>query len=100
MSGYRLTASAEADLDDILEFIAGRDGIDRALHVYNAFVEAFERLSDAPRIGTRKPDLTDDSIRWWPVFRFLVVYEAEREPIDILRVIHGARDLRRLFPVE
>lgn len=28
---------------------------------------------------------------------FLVVYDAERSPIDILRVIHGARDLPELF---
>lgn len=97
MSGYRLTESAEADLDDILGFIAGRDGISRALHVYEAFVAAFERLADSPGIGTPKPHLTDDPVRWWPVFRFLVVYDAEREPIDILRVIHGARDLTRLF---
>lgn len=98
MSGYRLTESAEADLDEILGFIAERDGINRALHVYEAFTKAFERLADAPGIGTRRPPMTGDAVRWWPVFSFLVVYDAEREPIDILRVIHGARDLRRLFP--
>jgi len=51
-------------------------------------------------MGTRKPELTADPIRWWPVFRFLVVYDGEREPIDMLRVIHGARDLARLFSNE
>jgi antitoxin ParD1/3/4/toxin ParE1/3/4 len=97
VSGYRLTESAEADLDDILGFIAERDGLSRALHVYQAFVEAFDLLADTPYIGPRKPHLTDDPIRWWPVFRFLIVYDPEREPIDILRVIHGARELEHLF---
>jgi antitoxin ParD1/3/4/toxin ParE1/3/4 len=95
--GYRLTESAEADLNDILGFIAERDSIDRDLRVYEKFVEAFEALAASPGIGTRKPDLTDDPVRWWPVFRFLVVYDAERKPIDVLRVIHGARDIARLF---
>ena len=97
MSGYRLTESAETDLHDILGFIAERDGIDRALHVYEKFVEAFEALAASPGIGTRKPEFTDDPVRWWPVFRFLVVYDAGRKPVDILRVIHGARDITRLF---
>lgn len=100
MSGYRLTKSAEADLVDILEHIANREGIGRALHVHEKFVEAFEALASSPRIGTRRQELTADATRWWPVFRFLVVYDAEREPIDILRVIHGARDLARLFSAE
>ena len=98
MSGYRLTGSAEADLVDILEYIADRDGISRALRVHEQFVKAFETVAASPGIGVRKPDLTADPIRWWPVFRFLVVYDAERAPTDILRVIHGARDLPRVFP--
>jgi plasmid stabilization system protein ParE len=91
MSGYTLTQSAEADLDDVLGFIADRDGVGRALHVYEQFVEPFEYLASFPGTGIRKPLLTDNAIRWWPVFQFLVVYDAERTPIDILRVIHGAR---------
>jgi len=97
MSGYTLTQSAEADLDDVLGFIAERDGTGRALHVYEQFVDACERLASFPGMGVRKSQLTDDAIRWWPVFQFLVVYDAERTPIDILRVIHSARDLGRLF---
>jgi plasmid stabilization system protein ParE len=97
MSGYRLTESAEADLVDILTFIADRDGYDRALHVHERFLDAFEALAASPGIGNRKPHLTPEAVRWWPVFQFLVVYDAERTPIDILRVLHGARDLARLF---
>lgn len=97
MNGYTITAIAEADIKGIVHFIASRDGVDRALHVHDKFVDAFEALSQAPAIGRRKPEFTDDNIRWWPVLGFLVVYDAERSPIDILRVIHGARDLPELF---
>ena len=96
MSGYRIAESAEADILDILSFIASRDGEARALHVYEKFIEAFEMLSLAPDSGARKPQLAGEQLRWWPVFKFLVVYDAERSPIDILRVIHGARDLLRV----
>lgn len=97
MSRYTLTASAEADITDIVQFIAARDGEQRAYRVHDTFIEAFERLGESPRIGKIRPDLTEETVRWWPVSSFLVVYDAERSPIDILRVIHGARDLPELF---
>lgn len=96
-SEYALTESAEADLLDILGYVAERDGVHRALHVHETFVDAFERLASSPGIGVRKPHLTEDPLRWRPVDNFLIVYDSERTPIDIVRVIHGARDLMRLF---
>ena len=49
MSGYTLTASAEADILEILQFIASREGVDRAFHVHDKLVEAFMGASDAER---------------------------------------------------
>ncbi len=93
MTGYRLTRSAEADLAEILNHIAAHSGVARALHVHVHFVQAFETLAANPGIGHRKPELTADPLRWWGVFRFLVVYDAGGKPIDVVRVLHGARDL-------
>ena len=97
MSGYTLTATAEADVLDILQFIAARDGMDRALHIHDKFVDAFELLSATPFAGKVRPELTSEHVRWWPVSTFLVVYDAKPTPIDILRVIYGGRDLPSLF---
>lgn len=51
MSGYLLTETAEADLDEIIGYIAERDGRDRALHVLESLLDAFERLAATPGIG-------------------------------------------------
>jgi len=48
MSGYKLTESVEADLVEILEYITARNGLDRAPHVHEKFVEAFEALAVSP----------------------------------------------------
>jgi plasmid stabilization system protein ParE len=64
------------------------------------FVEAFELLAANPGSGTRRRGLTLDEIRWWSVFSFQVIYDSESQPPDIMRIIHGARDLPRLFPEE
>ena len=95
--GYLLTASAEAELEAILEFVAECDGRQRALHLHGKFVEAFELLALQPGSGRTRPKLTDGRLRWWHVFKWLVIDDPASSPISILRVIHGARELDHLF---
>jgi len=93
MSGYRLAATAESDVAAILDFIAERDGVDRALAIHDSFVAAFEMLVSMPRAGRRHESITG-CFRWWSVFGWLVIYDGEVSPLNILRVVHGARELR------
>ena len=96
MTGYILTETAENDLREVLDYIAGQDGRERALHVHRKFVQAFEALAGAPGMGVQR-ELTPPGVRWWTVFRFLVIYQSEASPIEILRIIHGAREIRLLL---
>lgn len=97
MTGYRITPRAERDLREILEYIAEEAGVDRALHVHGKLLEALELLGSRPGAGRVREDLAEANVRWWPVLKFVVVYEAERSPIEILRVLHGMRDLPTLL---
>ena len=97
MSRYLLTETAEDELREILAFIAERDGKGRAERVLVHFLDAFENLASSPGIGHHKRHLTGDALRWWPVFRFLVLYDPEAEPLTVMRILHGARDLDRIF---
>jgi plasmid stabilization system protein ParE len=94
---YRITPTAERDLRDILRYIAEQDGVDRALHVYGKFVEAFELLGSSPGAGRVRKDLTGTEVRWWTVFKFVVICDAEHSPVEVLRVLHGMRDLGALL---
>jgi plasmid stabilization system protein ParE len=93
MRGYRITPSAEGDLREILEYVAERDGVDRAIRLHARLVKTFERIADSPRAGRLREEVMGPTIRTWTVFRFLVIYEAERAPVEILRVLHGMREL-------
>jgi antitoxin ParD1/3/4/toxin ParE1/3/4 len=97
MSRYLLTETAEDELEEIVLFVAEESGKGRAEHVLGHFVDAFDNLASTPRIGHRKRSLTGDTLRWWPVFRFLILYDPEAEPLLVLRILHGARDLDRIF---
>ena len=55
------------------------------------------RLAEFPRTGHFREDLADKSLRFWPVYSYLIVYRPESRPLQIIRVLHGARDVRRIL---
>jgi plasmid stabilization system protein ParE len=54
-------------------------------------------LADNPGIGHLRPDLTPQDVRFWSVFKYLVIYPADTKPLEIVRVLHGKRNVRRLL---
>lgn len=64
--------------------------------------EAFTLLAQMPEVGMLQELRTSGEIRIrrWPVKgfeRFLIFYTSSQEEVVVLRVLHGARDLRSLF---
>ncbi len=96
-SRFVLTPSAARDLDEILEYVLEHSGAGLALHVHRRLHEGFSKIGTEPGIGHARNDLPDDALRVWPVFSYLIIYLPDTRPVQIIRVIHGARDLRRAF---
>lgn len=97
---YRLSRTAEEDLEDVFSYISERSGTDRALKVHGKFVAAFEHLAEMPGSGSKRTEVTSERVRWWPVFNWIVLYDWKSVPITILRVIHGARAIDRILNPE
>jgi antitoxin ParD1/3/4/toxin ParE1/3/4 len=32
-------------------------------------------------------------VKFWPVYSYLIVYSPDTRPLEIVRVLHGARDI-------
>lgn len=92
MSGYVLGADAELDLDRIWEYIAKED-IEAADRWIAKLFAAFEALSKSPGMGHSRPDLTPYPVLFWPVGAYLIIYRAERHPMEIVAVTQGSRDV-------
>jgi plasmid stabilization system protein ParE len=92
MNPYILAAAAELDLDAIWEFIA-KDNLDSADRQIAALFDAFEALAQTPGMGHTRQDLTSLPLLFWPVGTYLVVYRVQPERVEIVAVLHGARDL-------
>jgi len=92
---YALTASAEDDLDQIWIHIASQN-LTAADALEQEFFEAFDLLGDFPRLGHTRQDWVEQPVRFLPVRQYIVVYRFEN-PVEILRVIHGARSVPELL---
>jgi antitoxin ParD1/3/4/toxin ParE1/3/4 len=56
-----------------------------------------QKLAEFPGIGHLREDVTDEPIRFWCVYSYLIAYRPHTKPLEILRIVHGARDLGPLF---
>lgn len=96
MGRYILSVAAREDLAEIADFIR-QDNPDAAKRVVRSFKEAFRKLARTPRIGHVREDLARRSLRFWPVYSYLIIYSAESRPLQIVRILRGTRDVRRIL---
>lgn len=99
MAPFRLTPAAIEDLDAIWLYIY-RDNPAAADAVEGEIKSACALLARKPLLGHTRRDLTDLPVRFWTIPKYpnyLIVYRPGLRPIEIVRVIHGMRDLRRIL---
>ncbi|MCP3959871.1 MAG: type II toxin-antitoxin system RelE/ParE family toxin [bacterium] len=96
MRRYILSPEAREDLIEIAEYIA-QDSPKAARQVMKQLRSAMMRLAEMPGIGHLREDLTDEPLRFWPVFSYLIIYRPDRKPLEVVRVLHGARDVSSIL---
>lgn len=95
-----LTAEAEADLEQIATYVAEQSP-GSALKLVRELRQRCESLSDAPRGYPLVPRYEQWGIRRRPFGGFLIFYRVGKDTIEIIHVLHGARDYESLlFPEE
>ena len=89
------TAQTEEDLIKIWIYIA-RDNPGTADRVLDDIEERFHALADNPLMGWLRPDIAPE-LCYFTVGKYLILYRTVPDGVQIVRVIHGARDLPHLF---
>jgi len=92
---FELARRALGDLQDIWEYIS-EDSFDAADRVLEDLFHAFGQLAESPGIGHKREDLTTGEVLFWPVHSYLIVYR-DSNPLRIVRVVHGKRNVKRLL---
>ncbi len=86
---------AESDLDEIWWYIA-QDSPDHADRFLDRLQERFLALADFPKMGISRDDI-QAGLRSQPVGNYLIFYFPLADGIEIVRVLHGSRDVENLL---
>ncbi len=86
---------AESDLDEIWWYIA-QDSPHNADRFLDRIQERCLALADYPQMGTSREELKA-GLRSQPIGNYLIFYFPLEDGVDIVRVIHGSRDIESLL---
>lgn len=91
-------ARAADDLAEIWDYIA-----DDSEAQADLFVDTIDRklqlLAEQPNLGRSRPELAEN-MRSFPIGRYVIFYVVMPSYIQVVRVLHGARDLASIFEAD
>jgi toxin ParE1/3/4 len=99
---FLVKPKADQDLDDHSDYLAKKASLDVALRFLAAARETFSLPATQPQMGWRSR-LNHPRLKSLRVFRvagferLLILYRPLPEGIEILRVVHGSRNMDALF---
>jgi plasmid stabilization system protein ParE len=93
---YVLAPEAARDLVTIWRYVnkeSSRETADRVESIRSKI--AF--LADTPGARHWRRDLTSAHVRFFAVYSYLIVYRPETNPLQVVNVLHGSRDVERIL---
>jgi antitoxin ParD1/3/4/toxin ParE1/3/4 len=90
------TPAARSDLHDIWDYLAARS-ITNADRMVERIESATLCLAEYPGMGHSRRDVSDPRCLFHVVRPYVIAFDHDDATVTILRVIHGARNFRRVF---
>jgi len=90
MATARFTPLARSDLKEIRDFIA-RDKPNVTSQYLTMLKQKCELLANSPGLGTQRDEYC--GLYKFPIDSYLIFYRPSPTGIDIIRVLHGSRDI-------
>ncbi|GMQ83208.1 MAG: type II toxin-antitoxin system RelE/ParE family toxin [Rhodothermia bacterium] len=91
----KISESAKSDLFEIWDYIAN-DSIAQADKMSDEFERIFSVLAENPEMGRRREELKEN-LKSFPHGNYVIFYRGDADEIEIVRVLHGARDIPDIF---
>ena len=102
MPRFTVRPLAWREINAQLDYLEEQAGLETAERFLDQLMSSFEDLARMPKIGFlcgfRKP--ATRRLRRWPVKGFenwLIFYQPRRDGVEIVHVMHGARDIESLL---
>ncbi len=88
------TETAQEHLDGIYAYIA-QDSPKYALRMVDRLTRRSQQIADVPLSGRCVPEYDMDQIREVIEWPFRIIYHIKPDQVDVIAVIHGARNVLR-----
>lgn len=95
MPTVKVAATAEEDLRKIWEYVAEHNP-EAANKLIKEITAKFAILRDHPHVGREQSRLLVN-LRSFVVKNYFIFYQPFEDGIEILRVLHGSRDIESIF---
>ena len=92
-----IAPAGRADLAEIRDYLDQQASTQTAARVLIALWNAMSDLAAGTAVGHSRLDLAPDPIRFYLVFRYLIVYQLGATELVVSRVLHSARDVRAIL---
>ena len=94
---YVLAPEAAADLVEIWRYIKQEADVEMADRVEAVIREKILFLAKTPGAGHWRKDLTHEPVKFFSVYSYLIVYRPESNPLQVVAILHGQRDVEQLL---
>jgi|SRR5208282_2426090 len=94
---YVLAPEAALDLVKIWRYIKKQSSIAVADRVESVIRDRIVFLAGTPGAGHWTKDLTDEPVKFFPVYSYLIVYRPETKPLQVVCILHGHRNIEQIL---
>ena len=98
MSQFLIAPAAKSDIFEIWNYYAADVGdAELADRMREEIFDGIRAVARKPSIGHLRRDLAHEPLRFWRVRKYLIIYRSQTKPIQVVRVLHGARDVQAML---
>lgn len=97
MKSFILAPEAEDDIWNVWQHLALEAGLSVANRLEEAIFEEIAFIARMPGVGHWRRDLTDEPVKFYSIYAYLIVYRPETKPVHVVAILHGRRDVAQLL---
>ena len=94
---YVLAPEAALDLVQIWRYLKKQSSVAVADRVESVIRDRMVFLARTPGAGHSIKNLTDEAVKFFPVYSYLIVYRPETKPLQVVSILHGHRNIERIL---
>ena len=94
---YVLAPEVALDPVQIWRYIKKQSSITVADRVESVIRDKIVFLAKSPGAGHWNKNLTDEAVKFFPVYSYLIVYRPETKPLQVVSILHGHRNIERIL---